>query len=289
MIENTYEIFIVGTTQDGGYPHIGCNLECCQDAWNNPGLKRYASSIAVVNNQNKKYFLIDVTPDVSEQLHMFYSVYGNSYSLSGIFLTHAHVGHYMGLFKLGLEMMNSNKIPLYAMPEMMKFLKDNSSTNFLFESNNIADNIIKEKQLIELDANLSISPFYVPHRNELSETVGYKIKSDDKSVIYIPDVDSWEECDFNILDMVSQNDYLFLDGTFYDKSELYTRDISKIPHPSIIDSIKTFKSLSNDNKSKIFFTHLNHTNNLLRKDSDEYKTVIEKKYNILHEKQKFLL
>ena len=123
MTKNAYEIFIVGTTQDGGYPHIGCDLECCQDAWKNPELKRYASSIAIVDHQNKKYFLIDVTPDLSEQLHMFYSVYGNSYSLSGIFLTHAHVGHYMGLFKLGLEMMNSNQIPLYSMPEMMKFLK----------------------------------------------------------------------------------------------------------------------------------------------------------------------
>ena len=289
MTKNAYEIFIVGTTQDGGYPHIGCDLECCQDAWINPELKRYASSIAVIDHQNKKYFLIDVTPDLSEQLHMFCNVYGRSYVLSGMFLTHAHVGHYMGLFKLGLEMMNSNQIPLYAMPEMMSFLKNNSSTHFLFESNNIADNIIREQQLIQLGTNLSISPFYVPHRNELSETVGYKIQSNNKSVIYIPDVDSWKECDFNILDMVSQNDYLFLDGTFYNKSELSTRDISKIPHPSILDSMNTFKSLSNYDKNKIYFTHLNHTNNLLRKDSKEYRRVIDNKYNILHEKQKFML
>ena len=289
MTENTYEIFIIGTTQDGGYPHIGCDLGCCKDAWENSKLKKYASCIAVVDHQNKKYFLVDVTPDLSEQLHMLYGVYGKNYSLSGIFLTHAHVGHYMGLFKLGLEMLNSNKIPLYAMPEMMRFLKNNSSTSFLFESDNIVENAIKEKQLVKLGANLSISSFYVPHRNELSETVGYKVQSDKKSVIYIPDVDSWEECGFNILDMVSQNDYLFLDGTFYDKSELYTRDITRIPHPSIVNSIKTFKSLSDDNKSKIFFTHLNHTNNLLRKDSKEYRIVIEKKYNVLQEKQKFLL
>ena len=50
----------------------------------------------------------------------------------------------------------------------------------------------------------------VPHRNEMSETVGYKINSTNKSVIYIPDIDSWEKWDTSIIDIVRKNDLLFL-------------------------------------------------------------------------------
>ncbi|GIS72856.1 MAG: hypothetical protein CM1200mP10_24330 [Candidatus Neomarinimicrobiota bacterium] len=49
----------------------------------------------------------------------------NPVNISGIFLTHAHVGHYTGLAHLGLEVRGANKIPVYAMPRMMNFLKNN--------------------------------------------------------------------------------------------------------------------------------------------------------------------
>ena len=289
MIQSRYDILVLGTVQDGGYPHIDCKSRCCLDAWKDASLKKYISSIAIVDHEHKKYFLVDITPDFSEQLNMLYKTYSAKYVLSGIFLTHAHVGHYTGLFKLGLEMMNSDSVPVYAMPKLMKFLQNNSSTNFLFESNNIVGHIINNNQNIKLSENFNITPFFVPHRNELSETVGYKMQSNNKSIIYIPDVDSWEECDFNILDVVCENDYLFLDGTFYSKNELSIRDITKIPHPSIIESMDIFSNLSIDNKSKIYFTHLNHTNNLLRENSIEYRKVIEEKYNILSDKQIFVL
>ena len=289
MIQSRYDILVLGTVQDGGYPHIDCKSRCCLDAWKDASLKKYISSIAIVDHEHKKYFLVDITPDFSEQLNMLYKTYSAKYVLSGIFLTHAHVGHYTGLFKLGLEMMNSDSVPVYAMPKLMKFLQNNSSTNFLFESNNIVGHIINNNQNIKLSENFNITPFFVPHRNELSETVGYKMQSNNKSVIYIPDIDSWEEWNLNIIDVVKQNDILMLDGTFYNKDELSSRDINKIPHPSILESLEIFRKLPINQKKKIYFTHLNHTNNLLRENSTEYKDVIDKNFNILKDQQIFML
>ena len=75
--------------------------------------------------------------------------------------------------------------------------------------------------------------------------------------------------------------------TFYDKNELKNRSIKNVPHPSIIESMELFKNLDNNNKNKIYFTHLNHTNKLLQIDSFEYKKTLSKHFNILNDKMVF--
>jgi len=60
--------------------------------------------------------------------------------------------------------------------------------------------------------------------------------------------------------------------------------MSKIPHPFVCESMELFKNLSNKEKNKIFFTHLNHTNPLLIKNSIQQKEVIDKGFNIAQEK-----
>ena len=142
---------------------------------------------------------------------------------------------------------------------------------------------------IKLTDNVSISAFLVPHRNELSETVGYKIKSNKKSLIYIPDIDSWDEWDTDLNDLMQNNDILILDGTFYSKDEIKNRNIEKIPHPSIIDSMIIMQHNRSKEKNKVYFTHLNHTNRALDENSEEYNNVITSGYNILDEKQIFNL
>jgi len=265
---------VLGVAQDGGYPHTGCIKECCKEAWDDPNKRKFVSSIAIVDEISKKFWLFDVSPDIKEQLHMI----DPELQLSGIFLTHAHVGHYIGLFQLGLEIMNTSKVPVYVMPRMNYFLENNSSLSFITQTGNINPMPMKENDSIKLD-NFIVEPFLVPHRNELSETVGFKIITDKKTAVYLPDIDSWNE-EFDIIGLINNNDILFLDGTFYDKNEIQIRDVSKIPHPSILESIEYFKNLNKKDKNKIFFTHLNHTNKLLKKDSDEYLILRSENFNV---------
>ncbi len=281
-------IIVLGTTQDGGYPHAGCNDICCKMAWGNSKLRKYVASIAIVDDDSKQFWIIDITPDFKEQFQIISKIL-DQYKFSGIFLTHAHVGHYSGLLTLGLEVMNTKNIPVYAMPRLVQFLKNNSSIDFLINSKNIVLYKINEKESINPSDKFSISSFLVPHRNEMSETVGYAIKTKQKSVIYIPDIDSWDDWDVDVVNIIKKNDLLFLDGTFYDKSELKIRNIEKIPHPSILESLNVFDSLDIKDKKKIYFTHLNHTNNVLRKNSFEYKQLIKQNFNILEDKTIFKL
>jgi len=289
IISNNF-ILILGTAQDGGYPHIGCYEDCCMKIKKKPELKRMVASIAIIDKIESKVWLIDMSPDIDSQLSLI-NEYVNNFNfpyLAGIFLTHAHTGHYSGLLKLGLEGLNIKDVPVYVMPKMKNFLIENNLFSQLI-NNNIILKEIKNNLFINLNSQIKIAPFFVPHRNELSETVGYKIITENQSVVYIPDIDSWNEWNVNPIDLVKDNDIVFIDGTFFSKKEVYHRDINKIPHPSISESMKLFKKMDNKDRNKIYFTHLNHTNNALDNSTKEYQEIITSGYNILNDKQLFNL
>jgi len=272
-----YEIKILGVAQDGGVPHLGCSKTCCSTSF----VTRYVSSIMVSNQESKTSYIFDASPDLAKQLSFMKDKI--SENLKGIFLTHAHIGHYTGLMYLGRESFNSKNIPVYAMPRMKKFLETNGPWNQLVSLNNIKiDSIINESEIV-VEKDLIVKPIEVPHRDEYSETVGYFIKGPYKSAIYIPDIDKWYKWDKSIVDLINSVDYAFIDATFYDEKEINYRDISEIPHPFVIESMKLFEGFSKEEKSKIYFIHLNHTNPLLDNNSSEYKDLISKGYNVAQE------
>ena len=65
------------------------------------------------------------------------------------------------------------------------------------------------------------------------------------------------ETDIN--ELLTQVDYAFLDATFFEEGEI-SRPMSEVPHPFVVESIKRFESLTAEEKNKIYFIHLNHTN-----------------------------
>jgi len=275
--QTDYYIKILGVAQDGGVPHLGCSKTCCSTS----SVTRYVSSIMVSNQESKTSYIFDASPDLAKQLSFMKDRI--SENLKGIFLTHAHIGHYSGLMYLGRESFNSKNIPVYAMPRMKKFLETNGPWDQLVSLNNIKINsIINEREII-VEKELIVKPIEVPHRDEYSETVGYLIKGPNRSAIYIPDIDKWYKWDKSIVDLISCVDYAFIDATFYDEKEINYRDISEIPHPFVIESMKLFEGVSKEEKSKIYFIHLNHTNPLLDSNSSEYKDLISKGYNVAQE------
>ncbi len=70
-------------------------------------------------------------------------------NLAGIFLTHAHMGHYVGLLHLGREAWNSDQIPVYAMPRMKAFIENNAPWEQLISLENI--------NMVQLESNRTVS------------------------------------------------------------------------------------------------------------------------------------
>ncbi len=273
-------VVILGIAQDAGYPHIGCKKECCKKVYERKAEKQSVSSIAVIDPVSHQKWIFDATPDFTEQVKWLDTY--QSGELSGIFLTHAHIGHYTGLMYLGREAMNAKNIPVYAMPRMVDFIKTNGPWSQLVALKNIELRNLKADSVIQLNERISVQPLLVPHRDEFSETAGYLLKCEERSVLFIPDIDKWSKWEKDIREMAKQCDYLLLDGTFYKDGELPGRNMAEIPHPFVQESMDWFGSLSAGDKRKIWFIHFNHTNPLIRNGSAECKEVRNRGFNVAY-------
>lgn len=230
----------------------------------------------------KKKYIFEATPDFPVQVNLLKSYCGfeTNELPDGIFLTHAHIGHYTGLMYLGKEAMNADSVPVFAMPKMKGFLRANGPWSQLVNNGNIALKGINNRFKISLSDELIVSPVLVPHRDEYSETVGFIIKGPSKSALFIPDIDKWSKWKSNILEEIEKVDYAFLDATFYDGEELNNRNMSEIPHPFIVESMQSFKDLPAAEKARCILSISIIPTRWLIKNQSNIKTVIENGFNI---------
>jgi len=275
-------LVILGTIQDAGSPQIGCTKDCCKGLFTNPNNNRKVVSLGLIDPTNKKKYLFEATPDFVSQTKMLknFCDFETSEIPDKIFLTHAHIGHYTGLMYLGKEAMDAHHVQISALPKMRAFLKQNGPWSQLVANENIHLNHFNEGDTSNLGTDIMVIPFIVPHRDEFSETVGYKIVGPNKSALFIPDIDKWDKWDKNIIDEISKVDYAFIDATFFDAREIKNRNIADIPHPFIIESMYLFESMSKSEKNKIYFIHFNHTNPVIDINSKQAKRVLDNGFNI---------
>lgn len=281
-VTSDVELVVLGTVQDAGSPQIGCQKSCCIDLFENPDYTRQVVSLGLIDHKNAATYVFDATPDLPRQMALLNRTAGFDLSKNpkGVFLTHAHIGHYTGLMYFGKEATNASQVPVYVMPRMGDFLETNGPWSQLVTNENIVLEQLSTIESTDLSDSIRVTPFLVPHRDEYSETVGFLICGPSKMALFIPDIDKWEKWDESIIDHIEMVDYAFLDATFYSGEEINNRDISEIPHPFVIESLEKFKGLSPQVKKRIHFIHFNHTNPLLNPESEAYKTVISAGFNV---------
>ena len=280
-------ITVLGIAQDAGFPHIECDKDCCNAFYNGSENKKLVSCLGLVDLLNKKKWLFDATPDLTQQIQdLKINHLDNGKVIDGIFLTHAHIGHYTGLMYLGFEALGGNKVPVYAMPRMKTFLENNGPWSQLVSFNNIELRGLQNDSVVALNSELKVTPILVPHRDEYSETVGYKIEGNNKSALFIPDIDKWHVWKKDIIEEVKKVDYAFLDASFFRDGEI-ERDMSKIPHPFTTETTTLFENESLKTKAKIYFIHLNHTNPALLESHPLKDSIQNLGFNFAEEGQRF--
>ena len=282
-------ITILGTAQDGGFPHIGCQKKCCDDFYKGVSPKQKVVSLGLIDREAQQKFLFEATPDISTQLADLEKNHLRTNTIiDGVFITHAHMGHYAGLLYFGKEALGKKDIRIYAMPKMKDFLVNNGPWSQLVSTKNIAFSDLKKDKVVQLNNSLKVTPFLVPHRDEFSETVGYKIEGGKKSALFIPDINKWSLWEKNIVEEVKKVDYAFLDATFFKEGEI-NRPMSEVPHPFIEETVDLFKNESLTTKNKVIFIHFNHTNPALQTSSKERKELTLLGYKFATEGERFEL
>lgn len=271
-------VLILGTAQDAGVPQMGCDSPFCKKAWKT-GLHEPVSSIALVDPDSGSRWIFDATPDLPNQFEMLRKTTRDwSARLDGIFLTHAHIGHYTGLMFLGRESMATKNVPVYAMPRMKAMLERNAPWSQLVDLANISLKPLADEQDVKL-SKISVKPFLVPHRDEFSETVGFRIQTAKSTLIFIPDIDKWSKWATSLVDIVRGADFLLLDGTFYADGEI-NRPMSEVPHPFVTETMDLLKSLPLKERNKVYFIHFNHSNPLVQRDAERLAEVRGKGFKI---------
>lgn len=249
---------VLGIAQDGGMPHIN-NPKEYYAVTNGDRAQELVASLGLIDTEQKKKYLFDATPDMPKQLDILHQELATNTIIDGIFLTHAHIGHYTGLMHFGREAMGAHHIPVYAMPKMNTFLSANGPWSQLVAIENIKITPMYADSSVTLSRKLKITPFLVPHRDEYSETVGYRIEGPEKTALFIPDINKWSKWTTSIIEEVKNVDYAFLDATFFSEGEI-PRPMSEVPHPFIDETVALFKDEDTAVKSKVIFIHFNHSN-----------------------------
>ena len=282
-------ITILGTAQDGGFPHIGCQKKCCDDFYKGILPKQQVVSLGLVDKESQQKFLFEATPDISTQLADLEKNHLKTNTIiDGVFMTHAHMGHYAGLLYFGKEALGKKNIPVYAMPKMKEFLSNNGPWSQLVTTQNIVFLDLQKDSIVPLSNALKVTPFLVPHRDEFSETVGYKIEGKTNSALFIPDINKWSLWEKNIVEEVKKVDYAFIDATFFKEGEI-NRPMSDVPHPFIEETVALFENESLATKNKVIFIHFNHTNPALQSNSKERNDLELLGFRFATEGQRFKL
>ena len=283
------ELVVLGVSQDGGTPQVNVQDD---PAWEDARLRRRVVSLGLIDYEAGTRYIFEATPNFREQLHDLNEMADTEGAPDGIFLTHAHVGHYTGLMFLGFESMSASEVPVHTLPLMAEFLLTNGPWDQLVRYENIDLQVMAAEVPLELTENLSVSAWDVPHRREYAETAGFRIQGPDLSVVFIPDIDSWEEWaaqGVRIEDVVMENDLIYIDATFFDNNELRGRDMSAIPHPRVSETMDLFQDYPDEIRQRIRFIHYNHTNPIRFEDSAETLEVLERGYRIAREGERLCL
>ncbi len=306
-------VLVLGTAQDGGLPQVGCDEGNCAAARRDPRRRRLVTSLLLCDPRSGKRWLFDCTPDLGEQVERAHGHPATRAEdgprpplFDGLFLTHAHSGHYGGLLQLGREAYGASQVATWVTPRFAQFLRQNGPWSLLVEEQRLVlhelvlhdlgdDNRVGER--VELAPDLFVVPFRVPHRDEFSDTLGFELHGPERTLVYLPDIDKWEAWDAfgstpaprRIEDLLARCDVALLDGCFFADGEIPGRSMRDIPHPFVTESLARFAALPPSERAKVFFTHLNHTNPAAEEDSPAWRAVHASGMHVLEEGRVFRL
>ncbi len=258
-----FEVLVLGVAQDGGLPHVGCNKPCCQRA-RREGWALLPACLAIHDRQDHKLLLVEATPGIGTQLSFLHRLTGQERGrrpVDAVMITHAHIGHYTGLMQFGKEVAATDGLPVHVSPRMATFLRSNGPWSQLVRQKQID---IREftpggERFTPLPG-ITVEAVPVPHRDEYSDTMAFRIFGPKRSVLFVPDVDSWDKQPGLLEKLLQGIDVAYIDGTFYDTKELPERIRALIMHPPIVDSMTLLEARAKERPGSIRFIHLNHTN-----------------------------
>jgi pyrroloquinoline quinone biosynthesis protein B len=253
------EVTLLGVAQDGGRPQAGCTRPCC--AGLPPEDTSYPVALGISDGDSNH--LIEATRFLGQQL----TIWGQT-NIENVLLTHAHFGHVDGLGLFGKETMNARNVGLHLSSEMEHLVDRTPQWALMVDQGVFQPTTFHDRDNLHFSSNLTVQPVHVPHRDELSDMHAFVIRGPNRSLLFLPDHDTWAETlerhnqpDIRSWLKALEVDIALIDGTFWSSDELAGRNQDKVPHPPVSQTIDLL-GMRQENDPEIYFIHLNHTNPL---------------------------
>jgi len=281
---------VLGSVQDAGLPQAGCYTDLCDlgRGLHAEGRGRYVASLALVEPRAGRYYLVDATPDLTRQIDLidderFRGRAADRRPFDGIFLTHAHIGHYTGLAVLGNEGLGIRDTPVYCTEAMSGFLSTNAPWSLLVRQGRIVPTPLDVDRWYRIDEHLEVQLWQVPHRDEFADTVGFVFRGPEATLLYVPDINAWRLWSRDLAEVVASVDVALLDASFWSLDEVPGRSVEDIPHPLVTETISRLRGVVDAGEARVVLTHLNNTNPLLDPKGPQAAEVVRRGFEIARE------
>ena len=279
------EVTVLGIAQDGGHPQPGCLRPCCANITE----PHYPVSLGIRSSEGTN-LLIEATRNLGDQ----FTLWGQT-NVDHLLLTHAHLGHVDGLGLFGREAIAARDIELHVSDDMYHLIDRTPQWNLMVQQGVFNIRTFTAGDVVFSQGELSIEAVRIPHRAELSDMHAFIIRGLSKSLLFLTDHDTWNEtlavhdCS-SIRELLAKLnvDIALIDGTFWSEDELAGRNQATVPHPPVLQTLKMLGEKKQDDPD-IIFTHLNHTNPLYNRGSEQYAEVERLGWSVAYQGQRFTL
>jgi pyrroloquinoline quinone biosynthesis protein B len=263
----------------------------CRVGRSNPRLaRRRSQSSAAISSDGERWFLLNASPDVREQLACLPGMIPTTVRhapVEGIALTDAELDHTLGLVLLR----EARSLELYATPAVRRIVEQDSRllpVTRAFAEVGTTDMAPEQRCRLKYRdgtaSELWITPFPVPagpprfaSAAEPGHTVGLIIEdgSTGASAAFVPGCGDVDE---RLTDRLAATDLLLFDGTFWTDDELVTLGISErkareMDHVPVSGAGGSLEWLSSVSRPLKVYTHINNTNPMLLEGSPERRLV----------------
>ena len=280
-------IVLLGTAAGGGFPQWNCWCPPCRVARADPGraVPRSQSSVAV-SADGARWFLLNASPDVREQLGRLPSPAPagvRHVPVEGIVLTDAELDHTLGIVLLR----EARRIQLVATDAVRRVVEDDS--RILAVTRAFAEVAVGEMVpdqpfgLCHRDgtpSGLRVTCFPVPagpprfaREERFAHTVGLAVRDERTggSCAFVPGCGG---LDSDLVSRLGAADLVLFDGTFWTDAELIglgigdrtAREMDHLPVSGSDGSLARLRHLPSRDR---VYTHINNTNPMLLEDAPE--------------------
>jgi len=283
---------LLGTAAGGGFPQWNCWCPSCRTARDEPerARPRTQSSVAV-SADAKRWFLLDASPDVREQIATLPTARGSEtryVPIEGIALTDAELDH-----TLGIELLREGRaLHLYATAAVVDTLERDSRVLPVTRAFACVDVTLLEpggppaplRYRDGAASGLSVEAVEVPgdpprfaSSSEPGHTVGLLVHdgATGGTCAFVPGCGAFDD---TLAGRLSGADVALLDGTFFTEDEpqrfgLGDRTATAMGHAPVSGRAGTLARFGRLACRHKVYTHINNTNLVLLEDSLERRAV----------------